>query len=164
MAFFWIKHDVGVTKALHNPEEIGCNYRDHFRCKFTSVGLGRHELQVLRMLDLPDELMLTVTTKPKEALIHVDFLGALRPERLQKRINESEWTHAVGFRPTGPCLFLSYNQKVCCNPVLVPGTRTLTTAYCGCCLKLADRVHGIQGSVHWIYLTLSSSILLQQLA
>ena len=53
------------------------------------------------MLDLPDELMLTLTTKPKEALIHVDFLGALRPERLQKRINESEWTHAVGFRPTG---------------------------------------------------------------
>lgn len=53
------------------------------------------------MLDLPDELMILLTTKPQEALIHVDFLGALQPERLQKRIHASAWTHAVGFRPTG---------------------------------------------------------------
>ena len=53
------------------------------------------------MLDLPDELMLLLTTKANEALIHVDFLGALQPERLAKRIKNTAWTHAVGFRPTG---------------------------------------------------------------
>ena len=54
------------------------------------------------MLDLPDELMLLLCTKPKEARIHVDFLGGLQPERLQQRINPAaSWTHVVAFRPTG---------------------------------------------------------------
>ena len=62
-------------------------------------------VQVLKMLDLPDELMLLLCTKPKEARIHVDFLGGLQPERLQQRINPAaSWTHVVAFRPTGDSL------------------------------------------------------------
>lgn len=54
------------------------------------------------MLGLPDDLMLLLTTKPKEGRIHVDSLGGLQPERLQQKINPlGSWTHVVAFRPTG---------------------------------------------------------------
>lgn len=54
------------------------------------------------MLDLPDDLMILLCTKPKDARIHVDFLGGLQPERLQQRISPTgSWTHVVAFRPTG---------------------------------------------------------------
>lgn len=57
------------------------------------------------MLDLPDDLMMLLCTKPKDARIHVDFLGGLQPERLQQRISPTgSWTHVVAFRPTGTSL------------------------------------------------------------
>lgn len=54
------------------------------------------------MLDLPDEFMSLLCTKPKDARLHVDFLSGLQPERLQQKISATgSWTHVVGFRPTG---------------------------------------------------------------
>ena len=54
------------------------------------------------MLGLPDTDLALLTTKQCQARLHVDFLGALQPEKLQAKIDASgRWTHAVGFRPTG---------------------------------------------------------------
>lgn len=53
------------------------------------------------MLDLPEDLTACLADKPEAALIHVDFLGGLQPERLQKKLDSGKWSHAVGFRPTG---------------------------------------------------------------
>ena len=73
-------------------------------------------MQVLKMLDLPDELMLLLCTKPKEARIHVDFLGGLQPERLQQRINPAaSWTHVVAFRPTGEKLAVRQHRVLHCK-------------------------------------------------
>ena len=54
------------------------------------------------MLGLPDTDLALLTTQQCQARLHVDFLGALQPEKLQAKIDASgRWTHAVGFRPTG---------------------------------------------------------------
>ena len=59
-------------------------------------------VQVVRMLDLPIELQALIVTKPQQARIHVDSLGALQPEKLHQRLDPcGSWTHVVAFRPTG---------------------------------------------------------------
>ena len=68
------------------------------------------------MLGLPDTDLALLTTKQCQARLHVDFLGALQPEKLQAKIDASgRWTHAVGFRPTGNRPHTAQSaQSMCC--------------------------------------------------
>ena len=59
-------------------------------------------VQVLNLLNLPDDVMAVFTSSPVEARIHVGFMGKdLLPETLTEKIRDGPWTHVVGFRPTG---------------------------------------------------------------
>lgn len=58
--------------------------------------------QVLRLLGLPEADLKLVTKDRNAARIHVSFMGKVfLPEALRERIDGTQWTHVVAFRPTG---------------------------------------------------------------
>ncbi len=56
------------------------------------------------MLGLADADLALLTSKQRDAQIHVVFMGqGLLPEALSQRITAGPWDRVIGFKPTGEC-------------------------------------------------------------
>ena len=56
---------------------------------------------MLSWLDLPDADLALLTGSPKAARVHVAFMSALQPEKLNEKLACGTWARVVAFRPTG---------------------------------------------------------------